>query len=184
LPPGVHMNRSVTAPIRPPSAASNMQPTTNLHGLHSAQASQALRRPASVQIRSADPAPFLSSRPIRAIASTPSFVPGRRMSNAPVPSSDAAAHRPTPSIEALRQQAFAQQKTITPRRSIASMGLPPPAPPPNKALPTPPRNITSPTPPPNMPLPPPPPSMGLPAPPPTMPLPPTPPEAALRASAI
>ena len=184
LPPGVYMNRSVTAPIRPPSAASNMQPTTNPHGLHSAQASQALRRPASVQIRSADPAPFLSSRPIRAIASTPSFVPGRRMSNAPVPSSDAAAHRPTPSIEALRQQAFAQQKTITPRRSIASMGLPPPAPPPNKALPTPPRNITSPTPPPNMPLPPPPPSMGLPAPPPTMPLPPTPPEAALRASAI
>jgi hypothetical protein len=104
------------------------------------------------------------------------------MSNAPAPSSNAA-HRPTPSVEALRQQAFAQQKTITTRRSIASMGLPPPAPPPNMPLPTPPRNITSPTPPPTIPLPPPPPSMGLPAPPPNMPLPPTPSEAALRASA-
>ncbi|KAI4615393.1 uncharacterized protein J4E88_010343 [Alternaria novae-zelandiae] len=188
LPSGMVMNRSVTAPVRPPSAASNMTPTTNPHSLHSAQASQQLRRPASVQVRSADHAPFLSNRPIRAIASTPSFVPGRRMSNALAPSSDTRSHKPTPSVEALRQQAFAQQKTITPRRSLASMGLPPPAPPPTMplpTLPTPPRNLTSPTPPPNMPLPPPPPSsMGLPAPPPTMPLPPTPPEAALRASAV
>jgi hypothetical protein len=203
LPLGININRSVTAPVRPPSAASNMTPTSSPHGLHSAQRdSKALRRPASVQVRAADPAPFLSSRPVRAIASTPSFVPGRRMSNAPAPS---LAHQSTPSIDALRQQALAQhneQKTITTRRSMATIGLPPPAPPPNMPLPPPPRNISSPTPPPNMPLPAPPrnvtsptppPNMplpqvpmnlGMPAPPPNMPLPPTPPEAASMATAI
>jgi hypothetical protein len=165
LPLGISVNRSVTMPVRPPSAASNMTPTSSPHGLKTNQLSNALRRPASVQVRSADPAPFLSSRPVRAIASTPSFVPGRRMSNARATSP---IHQSIPSIDTLRQQAFAQhndQKTITTRRSTAAIGLPPPAPPPNMPLP-------------------PPPNMGLPAPPPTMPLPPTPPELASRAAAI
>jgi hypothetical protein len=211
---GTNGTRSVTAPVRPPSAASNMTPTSSPHGLNSASRdSQALRRPASVQIRAADPAPFLSSRPVRAIASTPSFVPGRRMSNAPPPS---LSHL-TPSIDALRQQALAQhidQKIIAPRRSMAALGLPPPAPPPNMPLPAPPRdvssptpppnmplpvpprnvpsptplrNVTSPTPPPNMPLPTPPTGMmglGMPPPPPNVPLPPTPPDVASMAAAL
>jgi hypothetical protein len=177
LPLGIIVNRSVTMPVRPASAASTPSPRV----LNSAQPSNALRRPSSVQVRSADPAPFLSSRPVRAIASTPSFVPGRRMSNAPAPSP---VHQSSPSIDALRQQALAQhndQKTLATRRSIAAIGLPPPAPPPTMPLPPPPRNFSSPTPPPTMPLPHPP-NMGLPAPPPTMPLPPTPPEAAGRAA--
>ncbi|KAF1838862.1 hypothetical protein BDW02DRAFT_626700 [Decorospora gaudefroyi] len=177
---GINVNRSVTAPIRPPSAASNIVSTSSSRSLHSAQQ---LRRPASVQIRAADPAPFLSSRPVRAIASTPSFVPSRRMSNAPVPT-----HQSTPSIDRLRQQALAhqtEQKTLTPRRSMTAIGLPPPAPPPTMPLPSPPRNTSSPLLlPPYMPLPPPPLNMGLPAPPPNMPLPLTPPEVAGRGTAV
>ncbi|XP_014556431.1 hypothetical protein COCVIDRAFT_26833 [Bipolaris victoriae FI3] len=191
-------NRSVTAPIRPASAASNMTTSPSLHGLNSAQ-SNPLRRPASVQIRS-DRAPFLSSRPLRLISSTPSFVPGQRMSIQAVPTTTNV--QAYPNIEALRQRTLAQQtsqKTIVVKHSLSSIGLPPPAPPPNMPLPPPPRNITSPTPPPSIPLPPPPPTadhpvtplsmplsplMGLPAPPPTAPLPPTPPEVALRASIV
>ncbi|KAJ5062779.1 hypothetical protein J3E74DRAFT_463950 [Bipolaris maydis] len=191
-------NRSVTAPIRPASAASNISISPSLHGLISAQ-SNPLRRPASVQIRS-DRAPFLSSRPLRLISSTPSFVPGQRMSIQAAPATTNV--QAYPNIEALRQRTLAQQtsqKTIVPKRSLSSIGLPPPAPPPNMPLPPPPRNIASPTPPPSIPLPPPPPTadlpvtplsmplsslMGLPAPPPTAPLPPTPPEVALRASVV
>ncbi|KAL6172116.1 hypothetical protein ACJQWK_02294 [Exserohilum turcicum] len=179
------MGRSVTLPMRPPSAASNMTPTTSPHSLLSGP-SQPLRRPASVQVRSPDPAPFLSIRPVRPIQSTPSFVPGRRMSSMPAPSTTSN-YQSVLHVETLRQRTLAQQnehKTITPRRSLASFRLPPPAPPPNMPLPLPPRNVTSPTPPPNMPLPPTPPNMGLPAPPPTMPLPPTPPEVALRGTAV
>lgn len=191
-------NRSVTAPIRPASAASNRTTSPSLHGLNPAQ-SNPLRRPASVQIRS-DRAPFLSSRPLRLISSTPSFVPGQRMSIQAAPTTTNV--QAFPNIEALRQRTLAQQtsqKTIVPKCSLSSIGLPPPAPPPNMPLPPPPRNITSPTPPPSIPLPPPPPTadlpvtplsiplsplMGLPAPPPTAPLPPTPPEVALRASVV
>ncbi|KAI1533536.1 hypothetical protein PtrCC142_007668 [Pyrenophora tritici-repentis] len=179
----IKVNRSVTAPIRPPSAASNMTPISKPHSLQVGPT--VLRRPASVQIRPANSAAFTSSRPVLAISSTPSFVPGRRMSNVPNPATTA--HKPTPSVEMLRQKAFQeqlQQRTITPKRSFASMGLPPPAPPPTVPLPSPPRNLALPTPPPTMPLPPPPQSMGLPAPPPNMPLPPTPPEVALRGTAI
>jgi len=186
LPLPVKVNRSVTAPIRPPSAASNMTPISKPHSLQVGP-SQVLRRPASVQIRPPNSAPFTSSRPVLAISSTPSFVPGRRMSNVPNPSTSTSVHKPTPSVEMLRQKAFQeqiQQRIISPKRSFASMGLPPPAPPPTMPLPPPPRNLSSPTPPPTMPLPPPPPSMGLPAPPPNMPLPPTPPEVALRAIAM
>ncbi|CAE7028040.1 hypothetical protein CFE70_004022 [Pyrenophora teres f. teres 0-1] len=184
LPLPIKVNRSVTAPIRPPSAASNMTPISKPHSLQLGP-SQVLRRPVSVQIRPANSAPFTSSRPVLAISSTPSFVPGRRMSNVPNPATSV--HKPTPSVEMLRQKAFqaqVQQRTITSKRSFASMGLPPPAPPPTMPLPSPPRNLTLPTPPPTMPLPPPPSSMGLPAPPPNMPLPPTPPEVALRGTAI
>ena len=98
LPLPVKVNRSVTAPVRPPSAASNMTPISKPHSLQVGP-SQVLRRPASVQIRPANSAPFLSSRPVVAISSTPSFVPSRRMSNVPNPSTNTIAHKPTPSIE-------------------------------------------------------------------------------------
>ncbi|KAH7359834.1 hypothetical protein BKA66DRAFT_224293 [Pyrenochaeta sp. MPI-SDFR-AT-0127] len=198
LPLGINVNRSVTAPTRPPSAAASITPTSlssNSQPSTSSPVSQPLRRPASVQIRS-DPAPFLSSsRPVRAISSTPSFVPGRRSSNAAT-----LAPRPlqsTPSIDTLRQQALAhqtqmqaQQKSVATRKSMSAIGLPPPAPPPNMPLPTlpPPTmplpslplNMSLPSQPPNMPLPPPPPNMPLPAPPPNLPLPPPPPMAVPR----
>ena len=174
LPFAINVNRSVTAPVRPPSAAS-MSPSTTLHSAH--HPSQPLRRPTSVQIRS-DPAPFLSSsRPVRAISSTPSFVPGRRASNAT--STQQPTARPLqspPSIDALRQQALAQQtqqRNVVPRRSMPALGLPPPAPPPNVPLPTLPLGLPT-SAPPSMALPTPPPRVPLPALPPTMPLPPTP----------
>ncbi|KAJ4364426.1 hypothetical protein N0V83_009020 [Neocucurbitaria cava] len=178
LPLGINVNRSVTAPARPPSAAANMTPTSHPNTLHSAsQSTQPLRRPRSVQIRT-DPAPFLSApRPVRAIQSTPSFVPGRRSSNGPT--SAPRQLQATPSIDTLRQQALAQQtqqmaehqaqqKVINSRRSMPAIGLPPPVPPPNMPLPPPP---------PNMPLPTLPPSMSQRTPPPNMPLPPPPPTA-------
>ncbi|PSN71365.1 hypothetical protein BS50DRAFT_463994, partial [Corynespora cassiicola Philippines] len=134
-PLGIVVNRSVTAPVRPPAASnSTSPPIVNISPLPS----QTLRRPSSVQIRS-DPAPFLSSsRPVRAISSTPSFVPGRRASATPTPTSNL---HTTPSIPVLRQQAqqqMATQKGITPRRSMPAIGLPPPAPPPTMPLPPPP----------------------------------------------
>ncbi|KAF2846607.1 hypothetical protein T440DRAFT_224252 [Plenodomus tracheiphilus IPT5] len=206
LPFGINVNRSVTAPVRPPSAAANMTPTSSPGTHHpSLPPSQTLRRPTSVQIRS-DPAPFLSSaRPARAISSTPSFVPGRRSSNAQAFAPTTRVLQAAPSIDTLRQQALAQQtqpKIVTPRRSMPVMGLPPPAPPPNMPLPTLPPNMplpptpsnsSTPTPPPNMPLPSPPPSMPLPptpptlllpTPPPSVPLPPTPPEVQATAKGL
>ncbi|KAF2265963.1 hypothetical protein CC78DRAFT_169693 [Lojkania enalia] len=107
--------------------------------------SSSLRRPTSVQVRS-DPAPFLSSRsfnthiaPVRAISSTPSFVPGNRASMAPTLHS-------SPSVGVLRGQGAirGEIKGVTPRRSMPAMGLPPPAPPPNMPLPPPPPNMALP----------------------------------------
>jgi len=187
--------RSVTAPVRPPSAASNPSPTADVRTLHSATYGTQSRRSSSVQGRTS-PAPFLlsSNRPVPAIASTPSFVPGRRTSNPQTPSPrTSGALQPSQSIDALRDQTQAevqQQHSVAPRRSMPVIGLPPPAPPPNMPLPTLPSNLPLPPPPPNMPLPAPPitplstppslpgppPNMPLPAPPPTMPLPPTPPQ--------
>ncbi|KAF1940001.1 hypothetical protein EJ02DRAFT_240900 [Clathrospora elynae] len=190
---GVNVNRSVTAPVGPPSVASNSSPRNSIN---STQSSQTLRRPASVQIRTADPAPFLSS--VRTISSTPSFVPGRRMFSAPglAPAPSVRAPQATPSINILRQQALAQQterKALMLKRSMPSIRLPPPAPPPNMplpppppamAIPAPPQTNTAPSPPPSIPLPAPPPKIHLPAPPPNMPLPPTPPQVASRATAV
>ncbi|KAF1850475.1 uncharacterized protein K460DRAFT_275099 [Cucurbitaria berberidis CBS 394.84] len=178
LPLGINVSRSVTAPARSPSAAANMTPTSHPNNLHFAP--NTLRRPNSVIIRS-DPAPFLSSsRPVRAIQSTPSFVPGRRASN--VPTSAPRQWQPAPSIDTLRQQALAhqaqehaQQKAVLPGGSMPAMGLPPRAPPPNMPLPPPP---------PSMPLPMPPLSMPLPTPPPNMPLPPPPPMSTSRGVAV
>jgi hypothetical protein len=179
--------RSVTAPVRPPSVSMNMGPTSH----PTAQPTQP-RRPTSVQARTA-PAPFIltPSRPVRAVASTPSFVPGRRISNPQVLASNLDTTQPSASgVAALREetQAQAEQNLITPRRSMGAIGLPPPVPPPNMPLPTLPPKLPLPPTPPNAPLPPlpstssgmsvpgPPPNMPLPAPPPTAPLPPTPPQ--------
>ncbi|CAO2653505.1 Nn.00g029160.m01.CDS01 [Neocucurbitaria sp. VM-36] len=173
LPLGINVNRSVTAPARPPSAAANMTPTSHPNTLHSAsQATQPLRRPRSVQIRTDPAASLSSSRPVRAIQSTPSFVPGRRASNGPPP---VPRQLPTtPSIDTLRQQALAQQtqqqaqqKVVQARRSMPAIALPPPVPPPNMPLPPPPPNMPPSTRPPSMSLPTPPPNMPLPPPPPT-----------------
>jgi hypothetical protein len=188
----VNGNRSVTAPVRPPSVSANTGPTSH----PTAQTPQS-RRPTSVQARTT-PAPFLltPSRPVRAVASTPSFVPGRRTSNPQVLTTNMKIAQPIvsdlgPSIVQAQAQAQAEQKPITPRRSMTAIGLPPPVPPPNVPLPTLPPNLPLPPTPPNVTLPPPPPpppptssgmsvpgpppNMPLPAPPPTAPLPPTPP---------
>jgi len=204
LPFGINVNRSVTAPARSPSAAGHPSPTSSPTIPPSALPSpQPLRRPSSVQIRS-DPAPFLSSsRPVRAIPSTPSFVPGQRASSTHTLTPTARPLQSVPSIETLRQQALAHryqmQAITTPKRSMPSLGLPPPAPPPTMPLPTLPPNmplpptpptvstpngsaLTPPTmPPPSICLPSTPPTMPSPTPPPSVPLPPTPPEAAAAA---
>jgi len=151
-------SRSVTAPPRSPSAAAALSPSSHTSTLHSAQ-SQALRRPASVQIRS-DPAPFLHSmRPTIAISSTPSFVPGTGRRSPPALHPSTVLHS-SPSTGALRQEASLQapapSKNLMSRKSMPAMGLPPPAPPPDMPLPAPPPNMPLPAPPPNMPLPPPP----------------------------
>ncbi|KAF2797007.1 hypothetical protein K505DRAFT_207367, partial [Melanomma pulvis-pyrius CBS 109.77] len=141
IPLGVVINRSVTTPARPPSTTPSYSPMINSQ---TSASSQQLRRPNSVQIRS-DPAPFLSSSrpvaaPVRAISSTPSFVPGNRASASPNLSQ-------SPSIPFLRQQAQQAQRGVTPRRSMPVMSLPPPAPPPNMPLPPPPPNMPLPQPP-------------------------------------
>jgi hypothetical protein len=136
LPLGIVINRSVTAPVRPASAASRASsPPRNPNSIPTSPPSgQQLRRPASVQIRS-DPAPFLSSR--RIVSSTPSFVPGNRASVAPAPITSL---RESPSIPVLRGQGaqLGPLKTVVPSRSMPVLGLPPPAPPPNMPLPPPP----------------------------------------------
>ncbi|KAF2193255.1 hypothetical protein K469DRAFT_730149 [Zopfia rhizophila CBS 207.26] len=131
IPLGIVVNRSVTAPVKLAVASISAQQSETKTTLPA----QSLRRPTSMQIRS-DPAPFLSSSrpvavPARAIASTPSFVPGKRASTT---------HNlhQSPSIPVLRQQAQLAQRGVTPRRSMPVMGLPPPAPPPNMPLPPPP----------------------------------------------
>jgi hypothetical protein len=191
----VNISRSVTAPVRP-MASTNMGPTSHPHNVYSTpptSSSPQQRRPTSVQARTT-PAPFLlnPSRPVRAIASTPSFVPSRRTSNPQDPPFSA---QPTvqsnPVIVAPTDLASTQtqQKFVAPRRSMSAIGLPPPVPPPNMPLPTLPSSLPLPATPPNMPLPPPPqqplsgiplpgppPNMPLPAPPPTTSLPLTPPE--------
>ncbi|KAF2010361.1 hypothetical protein BU24DRAFT_356352 [Aaosphaeria arxii CBS 175.79] len=147
IPLGVVVNRSATNPVKPPSAMHSFAPSgVNRAPLSSspineqrtaAPSSQPLRRPASVQIRS-NPAPFLSSSrpvgaPVRAISSTPSFVPGKRASVAP-------GLRASPSNPALGLQNVdtASQRGVVPRRSMPAMAFPPPAPPPNMPLPPPP----------------------------------------------
>jgi hypothetical protein len=136
IPLGIVVNRSVTAPVRPPSAASR---TSSPSRTSPAPPGQQLRRPSSVQIRS-DPAPFLSSR--RIVSSTPSFLPGNRASAAPAPSS---ALRESPSIPVLRGHGaqLTPPKIVAPRRSMPVMSLPPPAPPPNMPLPPPPPTIVA-----------------------------------------
>ncbi|KAF2279400.1 uncharacterized protein EI97DRAFT_448180 [Westerdykella ornata] len=119
---GIAVNRSVTAPVRP--SATTTSPTGSSDPRRTSSSSQPLRRPTSVQIRS-DPAPFLSSSrtnngPVRAISSTPSFVPSKRASTI-APNSQSQ-----------------QRLSVVPRRSMPAMGLPPPAPPPNMPLPPPP----------------------------------------------
>lgn len=136
IPLGIVVNRSFTAPVRAPSAPPATS-TPQFNPPRSSAHSQQLRRPASVQVRS-NPAPFLSSSrpagaPLRAISSTPSFLPGKRASTT--------AHiYHSPSNPALRQQSQQQaaQRSVTPRRSMPVIGLPPPAPPPNMPLPPPP----------------------------------------------
>ncbi|KAH7072162.1 hypothetical protein BKA63DRAFT_63828 [Paraphoma chrysanthemicola] len=185
----VNVNRSVTAPVRPSPGSSNTTPVSGADTPQSATSATQPRRPTSFQTRTM-PAPFLmsSTRPVRAIASTPSFVPGRRASNPPA--DDPPVLQSSPSTGALRSLALASEKSITPRRSTPSFAMPPPAPPPNMPLPTLPANLPLPPPPPTMPLPTPPsnmtpsgspPTMPLPAPPPTMPLPAPPPTAPLPA---
>lgn len=176
-PPRFSVNRSVTAPIRP-SPDTNLGPTSHPHMLDANGQPIQSRRPMSVQNRTG-PAPFLlsASRPVRAIASTPSFVPSRRTSNPQLNANDSQ----TPQMSQ-GQLSQSEQKVIAPRRSMASFGLPPPAPPPTMPLPTLPPNLSLPPPPPPapiMPLPPVPASdMSCPGPPPNMPL-PAPPTAAL-----
>ncbi|KAF2821228.1 hypothetical protein CC86DRAFT_110983 [Ophiobolus disseminans] len=181
--------RSVTMPVRPPSAASNSSPTSETRALHSATSASQSRRSSSVQGRTS-PAPFIlgANRPFPAVASTPSFVPGKRTSNPTIlPPTTPGTLQPSPSIDTLRERAhmqMQQQHSVAPRRSMPAIGLPPPAPPPNMPLPTLPPNYPlpplPPPPPTALPTPPalpgPPPRMPLPAPPPTMPLPPTPPQ--------
>lgn len=185
----VNVNRSVTAPVRPSPASSNTTPISGSDTPQSATSATQPRRPTSFQARNT-PAPFLlsSARPVRAIASTPSFMPGRRTSNPPT--DEVPSLQPSPSTGALRSLALASEKSITPRRSMPSFAMPPPAPPPNMPLPTLPPNLPFPPPPPTMPLPtlPPsvtpsgsPPTMPLPAPPPNLPLPAPPPNAPLPA---
>jgi hypothetical protein len=175
----INANRAVTAPVRPPSAFMSMGPTSHPQQMQPAGQSAQQRRQ-SVQARTT-PAPFLlaSSRPVRAIASTPSFVPTKRTSNPQVPAIDTQTAQ-KPSSSALREHLPAgfEQKFVTPRRSMPVVGLPPPLSPPNMPLPALPPNLPLPFPPPanDVSLPGPPPSMPLPAPPPSAPLPLTPPE--------
>lgn len=175
----INVNRAVTAPVRPPSASMSMGPTSHPHQMQPmVQAAQPRRQ--SVQART-KPAPFMlaSSRPVRAIASTPSFVPSRRTSNPQVPAVNTQTVQ-QPSSSALREHLPAQfePKFVAPRRSMPAIGLPPPVSPPSMPLPALPPNLPLPPPPPatNVSLPGPPPNMPLPAPPPSAPLPLTPPE--------
>ncbi|CAI6334051.1 unnamed protein product [Periconia digitata] len=141
LPLGIVVNRAVTSPAQPPSRinTSPRQQSGPPNAFSNQQPVQQLRRPNSVQIRSST-APFLSqSRPARAISNTPSFVPGKRASAAPTASTLPAT--PTlsssPSIPVLRGQGqqLSPPKSVSPRRSVPNMGLPPPAPPPTMPLP-------------------------------------------------
>jgi hypothetical protein len=132
IPIGIKINRSFTGPVRPPPSPMSASPIVNRRY---SPLSQQPRLSNSMQIRSG-PIPLLLA-PVRAISSTPSFVPGNRASASPSLS-------PSPSIPVLRQQA---QRGVVPRRSMPVMGLPPPAPPPNMPLPPPPPNMPLPQPP-------------------------------------
>lgn len=174
-PPRFSVNRSVTAPVRP-SSGTNPGPTSHPNMLDAHGQPLQSRRPMSVQTRTS-PAPFLlsASRPVRAIASTPSFVPSsRRTSNPQLYGHD---------LQSAQEQTIhAEQICVAPRRSMAGFGLPPPAPPPTMPLPTLPPNLPLPPPPPTLPLPPVPATdISCPGPPPDMPL-PAPPSRALLTS--
>jgi hypothetical protein len=170
LPLSVNVSRSVTAPARPPSATTSALPISHPAPMHSATPQES-RRPISVQNRTE-----ATTRPVRAIQSTPSFVPGRRSSTNPT-----SAPRPllsNASIEALRSQALAQAhqyqqqlvegKPGDVRPKTSALRFPPPAPPPTMPLPPPPPPAS------HISLPAPSPRMSLPTPPPNIPLPPTP----------
>ncbi|KAF2028310.1 hypothetical protein EK21DRAFT_90733 [Setomelanomma holmii] len=185
----VNFNRSVTAPVRPTPASSNTTPISNPDTPQSAASATQPRRPTSFQNRTT-PAPFhlSSARPVRVIASTPSFMPSKRSSNSHA--DEPPVLQSSPSTGALRSLALASERHIAPQRSISSFAMPPPAPPPQMPLPTLPPNLPLPPPPPSMPLPALPasvkpsgssPTMPLPAPPPNMPLPAPPPNAPLPA---
>lgn len=177
LPLRVNINRSVTAPVQAPSQASRPSVASDIRNQMS-QSEQMLRRPVSVQPQPrASQVPLqAASRPIRAIASTPSFLPGKRTSNpivAPINPriSVSGTYKPESPIEGRLQP---QLRIIPPRRSMGAIGMPPPMPPPDLPLPPPPPSTALP-PVPSMVQPGPPPSMPLPAPPPNMPLPSLPP---------
>jgi hypothetical protein len=139
IPLGIVVNRSVTTPVKTPSSTpttTSIAPQANAS--RPMPASQQLRRPNSVQIRS-DHAPFLSTSrptaaPARAISSTPSFIPGKRASSTP----HVRSAPPTSSPKEEAQHQAPQARAVTPRRSMPVIGLPPPAPPPNMPLPPPP----------------------------------------------
>lgn len=183
---GINFNRSVTAPVKPSMVSTSTGPFSDPHTVHSTPQPLQPRRPTSVQARTT-PAPFLlnPSRPVRAIASTPSFVPSRRTSNPQaLPSTTQIASQLDLGIVASREQdeTLVQHNFVAPRRSMPAIGLPPPVPPPNMPLPTLPPNLPLPPTPLKMPLPLPPPlssSIPLPGPPPNMPLPAPPPSAPL-----
>ncbi|KAL6704230.1 hypothetical protein ACN47E_008398 [Coniothyrium glycines] len=137
LPLGINVGRSVTAPVRP--SGSVMAAPVETFNSKNLQPTQSLRRPTSVQVRS-DSAPFLaSSRPARAISTTPSFLPGRRASTAPSSTPHIyTASQTTQTLDVLRQQALAhhtKHMVINSRPSLPKNDLPPPAPPPSSALP-------------------------------------------------
>lgn len=148
-PPSVATGVIASAPT--PSAL-NTSPT---EAPRSTTPSQSLRRPNSMQIRS-NPAPFLSSSrpfagPIRAVQSTPSFLPSRRISA--VPQYQVAAHHPHVSVSAAKEGPLVAVVDLGTSAPAASMSLPPPGPPPSMPLPPPPSNMPLPSLPPNVPLP-------------------------------
>lgn len=117
--------------------------------------SQPLRRPNSMQICSS-PAPFLSSSrpfasPIRAVQSTPSFLPGRRASA--FPQFQVSAPHPYASVLSGKEGPIVSVIDLGPLVPPPSIALPPPGPPPSMPLPTPPPNMPLPSPPPSVPLP-------------------------------
>ncbi|KAF1912853.1 hypothetical protein BDU57DRAFT_458221 [Ampelomyces quisqualis] len=183
----VNVHRSVTAPASPPSVSVNSGPTS-----HPRSFSMIGQGEVKLLQTRTSPAPYLlsTSRPVRAVVSTPSFVPSRRTSNPQAASSELTSTQSPRSNSAsmgAQPQLQVEHKFVAPRWSIAAIDLPPPVPPPNMPLPNLPPSMPLPSTPHNtslstpqsqsdMPLPGPPPNVPLPALPPNTPLPPTPPQ--------